>query len=95
MNKYVSVNAFSSDSPMSYALVTAGKEEERYNNKNSTSYYITCKIQFFIIVTYSIQNARKCIFYLRYWKCEINVSNGMLIYSADQTYVNVTVKLGA
>ena len=80
---------------MPYELATAAGEQIRYNNKNSSSYYITCKIHFFIVVSYSIQNARKCmIFSLRYCKCEINVFNGMLIYSADQTYVNV-VKLGA
>ena len=95
LNKYLPVNAFSSDSPMPYIPVTAGGKQKRYNKKNSSSYYITCKTHFFILVSDSIQNARKCmILYLRYWKCEINVFNGMLIYSADQTYVNV-VKLGA
>ena len=57
--------------------------------KNSSSYFITYKIHLFMIVCYSIQNAPKCmIFHFRSWKIT-------LTYSADQSYVNIIVKLGA
>ena len=62
MNNDVSVNAFSSDSPMDREEVEvgAGGGTVRYNKKNSSSYFITCKIHLFMIVSYSIQNAPKC-----------------------------------
>lgn len=62
VNNDVSMNAFSSDSPMAGKEVIA--KGKRYNNKNNSSYVITCKIYLFMIVSYSNQNARKCmIFY--------------------------------
>ena len=95
LNDDVSVNAFSSDSPVAYVVATAGGEDFRYNNKNSGRYLITYEIYFFTIVSYSIQNTPKCmVFYFRSWKCEINVLEWMLTYYADQTYVKA-VKLGA
>ena len=44
VNDDVSVNAFSSDSPMAYVVTAGGEKDIRYNNKNSSSYFITCEI---------------------------------------------------
>ena len=54
VNDDVSVNAFSSDSPMADVVGTAGGKEVRYNNKNSSSYFISCEIYLLTIVSYSI-----------------------------------------
>ena len=53
LNDDVSVNAFSSDSPMPYVVVKVKNKEIRYNNKNSSSSFITCEIYLFTIVGYS------------------------------------------
>ena len=68
VNNDVSVNAFSSDSPMDSEVEEIGAEggTVRYTQKNSSSYFITCKIRLFMIACYSIQNAPKCmIFHFR------------------------------
>ena len=60
VNNDVSVNAFSSDSPMDREVEEVGAEggTVRYTQKN--------KIHLFMIVCYSIQNAPKCmIFHFR------------------------------
>lgn len=58
------------------AVVKAGGESVRYNNKNSSHYFISKlrSICLFTIVGCSFPNARKCIMRcFRFWKCEINI----------------------